>query len=346
MLKVEMDKDIFYSLRLRLARNIQGFPFVWKATFEQLREIKGEVTKAITSLKSFPDLWILDMEELPLLERKILAERRLISYEFALLSHPRLLITDPEEKLGIMVNEEDHLRIQVFGNSPEGRPLLEKLKMLDRELEEYLPFSATRRWGYLNACPTNAGTGLRASLMMHLPSLVIGEKIKEVAPELYKKGWEIRGYLGEGSHFQGNLFQISNRFSLGYTEEEIVDNLMRLYQYLRRIELERRGWLLKEGKVELEDSLMRSMAILKAARKISTGEALHHLSILWLGSIFGIIEGVEDRLIKRLQLMIQPAHLQKRFGEELSPLEREIIRANLLREILFNQEKVRLVKWI
>ena len=339
MLEKRVDRDIFISFRIRLARNLKNYPFVNRAPSQILKEIKDRIKKAINKIPFFNDFWRIDPETLDPIERGILAEERWISFGFACAEHPRYLFLSPSKRISIMVNEEDHLRLQFFTceNGKERRKYLEKIIGIDRLLEKELPFAVSMKWGYLTACPTNLGTGLRASVCLHLPALGLTGRIKEIAQRWEKEGWEIRGIFGEGTPGAGNLFQITNRYTLGWSEEEILEGLEKKEKEIKEEELVLRAWLLKEGRIEWEDKFMRALALLRFAPKLNTYEALEYLSILWLASVFGIINLIEDESMKRLFLEIQPFHLQRREGRNLTPVERDILRAEYIRESIFRQ---------
>ena len=240
--------------------------------------------------------------------------------------------------ISIMVNEEDHLRIQVMQSGMNLHDAWEIITQLDDELSNALPYAYSSDWGYLTCCPTNTGTGLRASVMAHLPSLVITKQINKVLHTITKLGLTARGLYGEGTEASGNFFQISNQVSLGRPEEEIVENIERILKEVIHQEQTARDALLANNKMQLEDRIWRAYGLMRHAKTMSSGEALDLLSAVRLGVDLGLMNGnVNRKTVNELFLFSQPAHLQKLEGKTLNAKERDTTRAMLIRQRLGGQ---------
>jgi protein arginine kinase len=233
-----------------------------------------------------------------------------------------------------MINEEDHLRMQVMTSGFDLKFCWQVIDEIDNELSKYVEFAFSMPFGYLTACPTNVGTALRASCMLHLPALVLTKRIGKVLELLAKILFTTRGLFGEGTQALGDFFQVSNQASLGLCETELIDNLSGVVKQVKEQEVDARNLLFKKHKFNLEDNIWRSFGILKNCRLISSKEALSHLSMLCLGSDLGIINNIKRELINSLFISIQPAHLQKIEAKELREEERDYTRAQILRDKL------------
>ncbi|MHB9029936.1 MAG: ATP--guanido phosphotransferase, partial [Candidatus Latescibacterota bacterium] len=237
-----------------------------------------------------------------------------------------------EECCSILVNEEDHLRIQSIISGFNPVRAWEDVDSIDDRIAQVLPFSFSRRLGFLTACPTNLGTGLRISILIHLPALVLTKDIQRMIRSAAQIGLTVRGYHGEGSDVVGNLFQISNHVSLGKTEREILDEIITAVKKIIDYERQAADTLVKEAKSQIEDKIFRSVGILKSARVLSTGELMNLSSAVRLGLFLGILTRPELRSLNELVVITQPGHLQGRQGHLLDSTERDVIRANLVRE--------------
>lgn len=325
--------DIVVSSRVRFARNLRGFPFYHWASDEKRQQVYNIVKEAILGAPSLKSgIWV-DMSDLTELDRYFLLERHLISRELTEKGPFKACLIGEEEIVTVMVNEEDHIRLQVLQS---GLSLLEALdiaRRIDSELAQRLDYAFSYDWGYLTACPTNTGTGLRASVMLHLPLLVLTKQISNVINTIAKLSFTARGFYGEGTEASGNFFQISNQVTLGRSEEEIVENLLKVIDQIINYERNAREKMYKQDMVALEDQVFRSYGLLKNARVINSKEAIELLSNLRLGIDLGMID-IDIKQINELLLLIQPAHLQKLEGRRLSARERDIKRAELIREKL------------
>ena len=272
------------------------------------------------------------MEDLSEIERVSMVERNLISMEFASPQKGKLLITTEDETISIMVGEEDHLRIQVILKSFDIEKAYEIADMLDTELDKHLHFAFDKRLGFLTQCPTNLGTGMRASVMMHLPALRESRTVSRIANNLSKLGLIIRGAYGEDSDPAGDMYQISNQVTLGISEKAAVQNLKSITEQLVNSELKTRENMLKS--FEYQDKIGRSYGILITARLISHKEAIKLLSNLRMGICEGLIDSVDLETVDSLMLKIQPASLMRHKGTRLTPEERDRVRAEIIREEL------------
>ena len=327
------NSEIVMSSRVRLARNLDGFPFSHRASREKQGEVVSLARPAIKSSSFLKNSSFFDLNELSPLDCQFLRERRLISHELAESKGMRAVVVGDRELISIMINEEDHLRLQAMKS---GLQLLDTWRLIDRiesELGAKLKFAFSREWGYLTACPTNAGTGMRASVMLHLPSLALTKQIGKVLQAITKLGLVARGLYGEGTEPLGNYFQISNQVTLGQAEEEIIDNIERVIKQIVGHEENARKILLdKEGRKEfLEDQVFRAYGILKNVRIIDSAETINLLSTLRLGVDLGLIRDISRQILNELLIITQPAHLQKREGRVLSPAQRDVKRAELIR---------------
>jgi protein arginine kinase len=331
--------DIVFSSRIRLARNIKDYPFPSKATVKQKEEVFNRLREIYPKLRTIQNSFFINMEELSDLDRQFLLERHIISQEHLFSLKGKGLIVSYDERISIMINEEDHLRMQVITSGFNLEESWRTLNDIDNELSRVLSFAYLEDLGYLTSCPTNVGTGLRASCMLHLPALVLTKRINKILELLARISFATRGLFGEGTASYGDFFQISNQVSLGLSEKELIENLKGVVNQVREQEMEARNILLRKHRINLEDNVWRSLGILKSARLISSKEAFQHLSMLWLGLDLGIIEKSDlsekldaRKLIYSLFIVIQPAHLQKIEGRPLREKERDFIRASILRK--------------
>ena len=328
------NSNIVMSSRIRLARNLTQLPFPNKANKKGLTEVVNAVQKAIDEISLFKDSTLFKISELDNVDKQFLIERHLMSHEHA--AHPdgKALIVSKEEVLSVMVNEEDHLRIQVLQSGFNLNETWRIINAIDDALSEHLQFAYLPDWGYLTACPTNTGTGMRGSVMLHLPALVMTKQINKVLAAISKLSFTSRGFYGEGTQASGNFFQISNQVSLGHSEDEIIQNINGLIRQVIEQEEQARQALLLQNRPMLEDKICRSLGVLKNAHIISSQETAELLSMVRLGIDVGIIKDVDRATINELFIMIQPAHLQKIDGKRLSAQERDEKRANLIRSKL------------
>ncbi len=326
--------DIVMSSRIRLARNLKPFPYSHWASKKQERECLKMVQEAILSAKHLKGSLFIFMNDLADLDKQFLLERHLISREHIL--HPEFKAVDVSDReiASIMVNEEDHLRIQVMQS---GFDLQESFKIADRlddELSESLPIAYDAKWGYLTACPTNTGTGMRASVMLHLPALVMTKQITRVVQAITKLGMVVRGLYGEGTDAEGNLFQISNQITLGQTEAETLEHIEGIIRQLIGHEENARKQLLKQNRELLYDKIWRAFGTLQNSYIITSKETIHLMSMVRMGVDLGVLTHLTRQTVNELFILTQPAHLQRLEGKLLAQSERDAKRASIIRSRL------------
>jgi protein arginine kinase len=326
--------DVVISSRIRLARNVSDIPFPHRASKDQKKKVVSAVLESTGKCLSFKNSLTLSMKEMDLVDRQFLAERHLISLEFVESGENAGVIISEKEIISVMINEEDHLRIQAIRSGLQLMDAWHLIDGVDTCLSKDIKFAYSPEWGYLTACPTNAGTGMRASLMLHLPGLVISKQIDKIIQAIVKLGMAARGLHGEGTKPFGNFFQISNQITLGRSEEDIIDNIERIGKQVVGHEEKARKLLLNKHRMELEDRIFRAYGILKNVRIISSAETLDLLSSLRLGIDLGFIGDVDHKTVNNLLVPIQPAHLQKIEGRLLSHEERDVKRADLIRKTI------------
>ena len=328
------NSNIVMSSRTRLARNLDNFPFSNWANKRQLEDIIQAVKEACKTSNYLKDAMFLRLKDVSETDRMFLVERHLMSPEHAKNVEYKALIVDPKEIVSIMVNEEDHLRIQVMQS---GLNLIECWRIIDEidtELSKKLAYAYSAKWGYLTACTTNTGTGLRSSVMLHLPALVFAGQIGRVLQAIAKLGLNIRGLYGEGTEAMGNIFQISNQVSMGITEEDSIDNIERITNQLITREDATRKSILTRSKEALVDRVSRAYGTLKNAHLITSNETVTLLSAIRLGVDLSIVKNLDRRMVNELFILTQPAHLQKLWGKTLNSNDRDIKRADLVRDKL------------
>ncbi len=326
--------DIVISTRIRLARNLEGVPFPHWAAKPQRAQVRIRAAEAVNGSRFLKGSLILEMKGMSETDRMLLLERHLISRELMSGSNEKAVVISDREIISIMINEEDHLRLQVLQSGFNLQEAWVLLSQVNGELEKMLKYAFLPEWGYLTACPTNVGTGMRASCMLHLPCLVMTKQISRVLHAVTRLGLAVRGFYGEGTEATGNFFQLSNQVTLGISEEETIDNLQRLIRQVVEQEEAARRALLAQSRDALEDRIWRAYGTLKSAHLITSGETVNLLSLVRLGVDLGLISGVERGMVNRLFIQTQPAHLQKLEGRPLTPSERDSRRARLLRESL------------
>jgi protein arginine kinase len=326
------ESDIVMCSRIRLARNLADFNFSNRASRGEKTEIETNVKQAIG--RAALDLTYLDVNTMSTLDRQFLVERQLISRELANGDGPRGVAIGPHENVSIMVNEEDHLRIQVMHSGLSLHDVWERINKLDDQLEEQLAFAYSPQLGYLTACPTNVGTGIRVGVMLHLPALVATKQIEKVFRALQKINLAVRGLYGEGTQASGDFYQISNQQTLGKSETELIriltDVVPQVIQYERTA---RQAWM-NERRQHLHDQVSRAYAVLRTAHTISSEETMLLLSSVRLGINLGLIDDLEIATVNELFIQTQPAYLQKIQGSELGVEERNVARASYLRSRL------------
>lgn len=328
------DSDIVMSSRVRLARNLTeyAFPFIFSNEDAQnvVKKIE-EISKESTPL-SVRNLEMIKMENIPSLQKRVLVEKHLISPNLAENSTFGACLLSENEEVSIMINEEDHIRIQCLFPAFQLSEALSVANEMDDWMESHLNYAFNETYGYLTSCPTNVGTGLRASVMMHLPALVMTQQINRIIPAINQLGLVVRGIFGEGSEALGNIFQISNQITLGKSEEDIVEDLKSVVKQLISQERSAREALVKTSNIQLEDRVYRSYGVLTNSRIIETKEAAKCLSDVRLGIDIGFIKDIPKNILNELMIITQPGFLQQYAGGPLRPHERDIRRASLIRE--------------
>ncbi len=328
------DSDIVISTRVRLARNIEGFSFSTKLN---KKEAEGLVqtcqTRLIPLAKQEGWEWVA-LETLSPVSKQVLVERRLISRELKGKDLPTAVLHDPQATISLMIGEEDHLRLQVFRSGLALREAFETANRIDDQIAECLPLSFSHQYGFLTTCPTNTGTGMRVSVMLHLPALALTQKeIQKATNSMQEMGMTVRGPYGEGSQASGDLFQVSNQRTLGASELELIQSLENAVGTMILWERKLRKDL-GESPTFLKDRVYRALGTLRGAHILSSSEALDLLSMLRLGRLFNLEGLPSHETWNRLFLLTQPGHLMENAGRELDPTERDLARARLVRKIL------------
>ncbi len=326
------ESDIVMSSRVRLARNVAQFPFVSRATEQDRTEIEKFLRERIAKSPAGAALDYIDVGGLEEVDRQFLVERQLISRELAEAQGARAVAIDGREQVSLMVNEEDHLRIQCMHSGLDLEAVWAQIRAVDDAVGAVVPYAYHPRWGYLTACPTNVGTGIRVSVMLHLPALVITRQIDKVFRSLHKISLAVRGLYGEGSQAMGDFYQISNQMTLGKTEEELLQQVGDVVPVLIDYERRAREFLVRETQQNVHDQVSRAYGILRTAQTISAEETMQLLSRVRMGVLLGLIGDVNLADINSLLVRTQPAHLQKLRGVELDTRDRNIERARYLRQ--------------
>jgi protein arginine kinase len=337
------ESDIVISSRIRLARNLADFPFISRATDADRAEIERVLHHRVDALvqvgKAPKDLIYLNVSDLGEIDRQFLVERQLISREHAQSDGSRAVAIDPNERFSVMINEEDHLRIQVMQSGLDLAAAWDNINRIDDLIEEQITYAFNERLGYLTACPTNVGTGVRVSVMLHLPALAITRQIEKVFKSLHKINLAVRGLYGEGSQATGDFYQISNQVTLGQTEEELAKKVADVVPVLIDYERQARDFLIRESQETLHDRVSRAFGILRTAQTISSEETMHLLSSVRMGINLGLIGDLAIPTVNKLLIHTQPAHLQKISGMELDKSDGNIERASYLRRHLNAESK-------
>jgi protein arginine kinase len=326
------DSSAVLSSRIRLARNIVDFPFPSSADTDSREEILQFLSPTFGKVPALENGSLLYAADIDSLSQKFLMERHLISPEFTRGGSGRGIFIKNDEKISIMLNEEDHIRLQVISS---GISLVECWALaneVDNDLSRHVEFDFNEKFGYLTSCPTNVGTGLRASILIHLPGLVHTGEIESMIGNISKVGLVVRGFYGEGTDVLGNLFQISNQTTLGQTEEEIIDSLAKVTRKIIENEQNAQDKLMSDAPDQIEDKVWRSYGILCNARVLTSSEVMNLLSALRLGLSLNLIDKFSFRELNELMIIIQPAHLQKFVGREMDNVERDMVRADLVRD--------------
>lgn len=327
--------NIVISSRVRVARNLAGMPFPHLLGQERAEEVIHAVRLAISNNEADNLLGSMELSllgELSQVERQILVDKHLISPEFINNYQSKAIVLSDDEVVSIMINEEDHLRIQCLLPGLQLKEAWEIINNIDDSLEKTLDYAFSEKLGYLTTCPTNVGTGMRASIMLHLPGLKLTKQLGVVLSAISKLGLTVRGLYGEGTEAQGNLFQVSNQITLGQSEEEICNNLLASTRHILSQEQAARSALYKQRREVVEDRVYRAYGTLKYARVLTAEEAMRLISDLRLGLDLNIITGIKPSQLNELMIKIMPAFLNKLSGKELAAPQRYAFRAALVRK--------------
>jgi len=328
------ESDIVISSRIRLARNLADMPFLSKASPKDKGVIEKRICEQLLKTNIASDVIYLSLPPLSTVDRQFLVERHLISREHAYGKGQRGVCIGAKETISIMVNEEDHLRIQGLRSGLQLRETWEQVDDLDTRLEKVLEYAFSPQFGYLTVCPTNVGTGMRVSVMLHLPALVMTRQIDKVFQAVQKISLAVRGLYGEGTQASGDFYQISNQGTLGKSELDILQNIERVIPKIIEFERTVREGLLKDKREVIEDKVWRAYGMLQTARTINSEETMDLLSAVRMGVNLKIIRDVEISTVNELFISTQPAHLQKMERAELNGPERDVMRATFIRNRL------------
>ncbi|MBQ1555572.1 MAG: protein arginine kinase [Clostridia bacterium] len=328
------EADTVISTRLRFARNLNGYPFPHRMTDAQKKEVNEKVRDALIGGNSAlrDSFTYVEADQLSPVQLAAMVERHLISPEFAGNPKGRALLMMKDESVSIMLNEEDHLRIQVMGSGLQLDELYDTADKIDTLLDETLHFAFDEELGYLTACPTNLGTGMRASVMLHLPALTASGTLNRIASSLDKMGATIRGSYGEGSQSSSAMYQVSNQVTLGISEKDTLSNLTEITRQMIALEKKARAGMLKSE--AYQDTVWRALGLMKCARVMSSEEFGELYSALRMGVAEGIVTDVTLDRLADLYVKVQPANIMEQYGKELTPSQRDQKRAEILRNEL------------
>lgn len=328
------DTDVVLSTRVRLARNLRDRQFPLAASLQERTSVFGEVSSALRALPAWHDNTLVNFCGLPVVQQQFLVEERVASPDLLRIEGDRGLMCDAEHRLSVMINEEDHLRIQGLDSGRCADQVWTALDGLDTGLGRQVGYAFDNRKGFLTSCPTNSGTGLRVSFLLHLPGCVLTKTIEQVLQGASHLGMCIRGFFGEHSEVVGSFFQMSNQATLGAREEEVVAATQSAVQQIIGFERTARGRLLSEAAVEIDDKIFRAYGILQYARRLDVRDFLTTCSALRLGIVQQRLPGVTLDLLNRIMLQGLPAHMQVSVGKDMSDEEMDVARAELVRRLL------------
>lgn len=326
--------DIVISSRIRLARNLSGQLFPHRAKRVQLENILKQVLDAALSSQTLSKAYFCQVNHLSKVDRTVLVERHLVSPQFAEQSRPSGLLVTRDEQVGVMVNEEDHLRMQTLRPGLALDEVWSEISRLDDELGSVIEYAFSEEFGFLTSCPTNTGTGMRASVLIHPPALAMEDQVARTIKRLAPSEMTVRGFYGEGSEALGHFYQISNQLTLGRTEAGILKRLHEVVAKFVELEREQRQDLLAHERLKLEDKVFRALGVLERARILSSLEFMDMLSWVRFGVEMGLIDHIDPARLNELLVVAQPAHIQKLQRATLSAEERDIVRAKIVREKL------------
>lgn len=325
-------EPVVLSTRIRLARNLVGTPFPGRADEHQRDALLNRALEHFNSISNLEEGMFFAMCDLSSLEKQVLVERRLISRELAEAPAGAGVFISPTQHLSLMINEEDHLRLQSLRGGFNLRDAWKEVDAVDSEIERLMDYAFSDQFGYLTACPTNLGTGMRASAMLHLPGLVMRELMEKVVRMVNQLGMAVRGSLGEGSEAVGSIFQISNQQTLGETEVQILKRLISILHAIIEQEINARGMLLERSLTNVKDKIGRAYGILQNGHLLSSEEAVSLLSMMRLAADLEFLPQCKRAFIDRLMMEVQPGHVQYTAHNDIAPQERDRLRAERLRE--------------
>jgi protein arginine kinase len=329
------DDDIAISSRIRLARNLTSYTFPTKADQKELKAVISSIREALENTDAFREYFFVEIDPLPDLDRQIFLERRIVSRDFIVNRKSSALVLSRDEADSIMINEEDHIRMQRMLSGLRLKNIWDEISKTDDIITEKLPIAYDDELGFLTSCPTNIGTGIRASVMLHLPGLMLAGQINQVIQAVHKMGLAVRGIFGEGTENLGNLYQISNQSTLGEPEIQIIEKLDTVIRQIIFHEKNSRQKLIDTRKNFVMDHVGRAYGILRHAYMISSQDTLNSLSALRLGVDMGMFSALDIHTVNELFVLVQPGHLQKYAGRQIKQsAERDELRASLIRERL------------
>ncbi len=332
------DEDgMVISCRARLARNLASVPFAQRSSDEQQEGVIDRVLTAARTSSQMSHGIFYKMNALQNSDRRLLVERHLVSPALANSKGPRGVLFNPDELLSVMINEEDHLRLQAILPGLQTTEAWKQIDGLDDELGVGLDYACSDELGFLTACPTNTGTGLRVSVLIHLPALALTDDMQRVTRGLTHMSFTVRGVYGEGTNAAGNLFQVSNQTTLGKSEEQIVESLTKVTRELIEWERNAQETLLGDARSQIEDKVWRAYGILSHARVLSSQEFMNLLSALRLGRTLSIVDDISSKFMNHLMIETQPSHLESHAGEPLKPEDRDVVRAQTVRQRMANR---------
>ncbi|MHB1484356.1 MAG: protein arginine kinase [Saccharofermentanales bacterium] len=334
------DSDVVISSRVRLARNLCDYPFPHMLNATTSSQVTDEITRALNIYgKMINDEFVnVNMDDLSDEDKQSLVEKHLISEDLTKGGIIRKALIRKDESISVMINEEDHIRIQSMEAGLNLEKAYEKSQEIAIYLEKNLHIGFNRKFGFTTSCPTNIGTGMRASVMMHLPALMMLGKISTIIENIQKMGYSVRGYYGENSNALGNIYQISNQITLGLNEEELISDIKKLIWQIMEQERAIRKQLYEKNPLYIEDKVYRALGILQNARILTNQEAVKLISDVRLGVAIGIIGNVDEKSFNKVMVSIGPASIQKVEGRIMEPIERDQARAKFIREALKDGE--------
>ena len=328
------NSKIVFTSRVRLARNIRGMPFPGWARKPDRQRVLELVQPLVQTLGEMQESYSDSMDNITAIDKQVLVERHLISRDHAAKNVGSGVVINDRETVSVMINEEDHLRMQALKSGLQLKNVFKLIDKVDTELEQRLDIAFSPRLGYLTACPTNVGTGMRASAMLHLPAMVLSDQINQVIQAVNKLGLAVRGLYGEGTEALGNIFQISNQTTLGERELDVIERLDKVIKQIIEHEENARLMLLEKKQKFIYDQLGRAFGILTNAHSLTSKEALNLLSLMRLGADVGLFDAAARGAVDEMFIAAQPAHVQKAAERKLSAEERDVFRADLVRERL------------